>query len=318
MTLAFVFPGQGSQKVGMLDTVADEPVVQHLLKQAHGALGQDLGALIAAGPAEDLALTVNTQPAMLVASLAFHELWRARGGPQAHIMAGHSLGEYTALTAAGVFSASDAVALVRTRAQAMQSAVAVGEGGMAAILGLDDAAVLQACAQAQSQLPGRIVQAVNFNAPAQVVIAGHADAVSLACELLKAAGAKRALLLPVSAPFHSSLMAPAGLALKTALEAIPMQVPQAAVINNVDVGVEHGIAGIRDALVRQASSPVQWVQLVRKMAEMGVTEVIEFGPGKVLSGLVERIEKSIKAHAVYDKASLDKTLETLGAQERQA
>ncbi|MFT3803392.1 MAG: ACP S-malonyltransferase [Burkholderiaceae bacterium] len=308
MSLAFVFPGQGSQAVGMLDAFADVPVVASLLATANEALGEDLAGLIARGPAEQLALTVNTQPAMLVAGLACFEAWRAAGGPDPVAVAGHSLGEYTALTAAGAMTPAAAVALVRLRAQAMQDAVPVGTGAMAAILGLDDDAVRQACANAMAAAPGEVVEAVNFNAPAQVVIAGHKGAVERACEQAKALGAKRALPLPVSAPFHSSLLEPAGAKLRDALAKVELKSPAWPLVNNVDVAAPTDPAAIRDALVRQAYGPVRWVEVVRKLAGMGVTRVIEFGPGKVLSGLTSRIDKSLKGHAVYDQASLQAVL----------
>ncbi|MFP5460548.1 MAG: ACP S-malonyltransferase [Gammaproteobacteria bacterium] len=308
MSLAFVFPGQGSQAVGMLDAFAGDPAVQAVLREADAALGEPLSATIAEGPADQLNLTVNTQPAMLVASYACHEAWRAAGGPQAAVVAGHSLGEYTALTVAGVLAFADAVPLVRLRAQAMQDAVPVGVGGMAAILGLDDAAVAQACARALEGHPGEAVEPVNFNAPAQVVIAGHKAAVERACAEAKALGAKRALPLAVSAPFHSSLLRPAGERLAAALAEIRLAAPAIPLVNNVDVAIESDPSRIADALVRQAYGPVRWVEVVQKLASMGVDRVIEFGPGKVLAGLVGRIDKSLKVHAVYDPASLEAAL----------
>lgn len=304
MSLAFVFPGQGSQSVGMLTAFADNPAVQEVLRTADAALGEPLSRLIAEGPAESLNLTVNTQPAMLVAAYACHAAWRAAGGPEPAALAGHSLGEYTALTVAGVLDLSQAVPLVRLRARAMQEAVPVGVGSMAAILGLDDASVLQACAQARDGHPGEVVDAANFNAPAQVVIAGHKGAVERACERAKALGAKRAMPLPVSAPFHSSLLEPAGRALAQALAGLTLGAPKFPVVNNVDVAVEDAPARIADALVRQAYGPVRWVEVVAKLASMGVDRVVEFGPGKVLAGLVGRIDKSLKVHAVHDPASL--------------
>lgn len=308
MSLAFVFPGQGSQAVGMLDAFADDAAVQAVLRAADAALGEPLSATIAQGPAEQLNLTVNTQPAMLVAAYACHAAWLAAGGPQAAVVAGHSLGEYTALAVAGALDFSDAVPLVRLRAQAMQEAVPVGVGGMAAVLGLDDDKVAQACAQAQDGHPGEVVEPVNFNAPAQVVIAGHKAAVERACAAAKALGAKRALPLPVSAPFHSSLLRPAGERLGQALKGITLRSPSIPLVNNVDVAVESDPARIADALVRQAYGPVRWVEVVGKLAELGVDRVIEFGPGKVLAGLVGRIDRSIKVHAVYDPATLQAVL----------
>lgn len=311
MTLAFVFPGQGSQSVGMLDAFADSPAVRALQVEADNALGEPLSRLIAEGPAEALALTVNTQPAMLVAGLACHRAWQEAGGPTPAAVAGHSLGEYTALAAAGAIDVADAVRLVRLRAQAMQEAVPVGQGAMAAILGLDDAMVAQACREAIEAAPGEVVEPVNFNAPSQVVIAGHKSAVERACERAKALGAKRALPLPVSAPFHSSLLAPAGERLGVALAGIALRPPACALVNNVDVAVESDPARIRDALVRQASHAVRWVEVVQKLKALGVTRVIEFGPGKVLAGLVSRIDKSLAVSAVHDPITLAKALEEL-------
>ncbi len=309
MTIAFVFPGQGSQVVGMLDAFAGNPVVADILAQADAALGEPLSEMIAKGPAESLALTVNTQPAMLVAGYACCAAWRAAGGPEAVAVAGHSLGEYTALVAAGSLPLAQAVRLVRLRAQAMQEAVPVGTGGMAVIMGLDDEAVRAACAAAASA--NEVVEAVNFNAPAQVVIAGHKAAVERACEKAKQAGAKRALPLAVSAPFHSTLLAPAGARLKIALADVALAQPRISLVNNVDVAVEQEPSRIIDALVRQASSPVRWVEVVQRLKAMGVDQVIEFGPGKVLTGLIPRIDKSIKALAVQDPASLDAALQAV-------
>lgn len=308
MTIACVFPGQGSQKVGMLDAFAAQPDVAGLLAAADAALGEPISALIANGPAEDLALTVNTQPAMLLAGYGCYLAWRAAGGPAADLVAGHSLGEYTALVAAGAIDPAHAVPLVRLRAAAMQEAVPVGAGAMAAVLGLDDDAVAQACARAAEAVPGEVVEPVNFNAPAQVVIAGHKAAVERACQAAKEAGAKRAMPLPVSAPFHSSLLRPAGERLARALAGVPIKSPSVALVNNVDVAVESDPDRIRDALVRQAYSPVRWVEVVLKLKAMGATRIIEFGPGKVLAGLVGRIDKTIPVSAVFDQASLEAAL----------
>ncbi len=301
MKIAFVFPGQGSQAVGMLDAWSDNAVVADVLARASAALGQDLGALIAQGPADQLNLTTNTQPAMLTAAVAMFAAWRDAGGRMPEVMAGHSLGEYAALTAAGALTLEDAVRLVRVRADAMQAAVPVGTGAMAAILGLDDAAVLAACEQAAQ---GEVVEAVNFNAPAQVVIAGHKAAVERACEAAKAAGAKRALLLPVSAPFHSSLLKPAADVLAGALAQVTVLVPQVPVINNVDVASPVEPGAIRDALVRQAWHPVRWVETLQAMKAQGVTHVIECGPGKVLAGLTKRIDPDMVGMSITDPASL--------------
>ena len=309
--IAFVFPGQGSQSIGMLNDLADLKVVQDTVAEASDALGLDLLSMMKNGPIEDLNLTVNTQPVMLTASVAFYRAWLDAGGKAPVMMAGHSLGEYSALTAAGVLTLTDAVKLVRTRAEAMQSAVPVGVGGMAAILGIDDDTVKFVCETAQAEVAGEVVQAVNFNSPGQVVIAGHKAAVEKACELAKAAGAKRALILPVSAPFHSSLLKPAADVLQNALNSVALNAPQIPVINNVDVMVEHDIARIKDALVRQAWHPVRWVECVQAMADKGVTDIVECGPGKVLAGLAKRIDARVAGHALVDQASLKSILEVL-------
>ena len=307
MTFAFVFPGQGSQSVGMLNSVAQRPEVRATIQEASDALSEDVAKLIAEGPSEALSLTTNTQPVMLTAGVAFYRAWIAAGGAVPKVMAGHSLGEYSALVAAGVISFKDAVPLVRFRAQAMQSAVPVGTGGMAAILGLDDAAVIQVCEEA-STASGSIVEAVNFNAPGQVVIAGASDAVTKACELLKAAGAKRALPLPVSAPFHSSLLQPASEKLKTYLANIEFNAPTIPVINNVDVQILNDPQAIKDALVRQAAKPVRWQETIQAMAQQGITQVVECGPGKVLAGLTKRINDQVSGVPVFDEASLNEAL----------
>ncbi|MCQ9328486.1 ACP S-malonyltransferase [Pelistega suis] len=308
MKLAFVFPGQGSQSVGMLDAWADNAVVQDVMKKAGAALDQDLNALIATGPAEQLNLTTNTQPVMLAASYAMYEAYLAEGGVKPAVVAGHSLGEYTALAAAGVVGLEDAVRLVRIRANAMQEAVPVGTGSMAAVLGLDDDVVKKVCAEAAQ---GEVVEAVNFNAPAQVVIAGSKAAVERACELAKAAGAKRALVLPVSAPFHSSLLEPAAAVLADALAKLTFNTPAFDVINNVDVAVLQDPAQIKDALVRQAWHAVRWVETIQKMQAEGVTHIVECGPGKVLTGLVKRIAPEVNALSITDPASLASVLETV-------
>ncbi len=308
MSLACVFPGQGSQSVGMLDAFAQIPGVRAMIAGADAALGEPLSERIHSGPAEDLALTVNTQPAMLMAGYACYLAWREAGGAAAAMVAGHSLGEYTALVAAGALDVRAAVPLVRLRAQAMQEAVPVGTGSMAAILGLDDATVELACAQALADHPGEVVEPANFNAPAQVVIAGHKAAVERACVRARELGAKRALPLAVSAPFHSSLLRPAGDRLAVALAALEVRAPQVALVNNVDVAVETDPQRIRDALVRQAYRPVRWVEVVRRLRELGATRVIEFGPGKVLAGLIGRIDREMPVSAVYDAASLEAAL----------
>lgn len=305
---AFVFPGQGSQAIGMLNGFADNLVVQQTLAEASDALEFDLAKLIAEGPKEELDLTTNTQPVMLTAAVAMYRAWIAAGGKTPTLVAGHSLGEYSALVASGVIQFKDAVPLVRFRAKAMQEAVPVGQGGMAAILGLPDADVLAVCAEASQ---GDVVEAVNFNAPAQVVIAGSKAAIDRACELAKAKGAKRALVLPVSAPFHSSLLKPASDRLREYLAGVTFSAPQIPLINNVDVAIVSVVGDIKDALVRQAANPVRWVESVQKMAAEGVTDVVECGPGKVLAGLTKRINGELTGHAIVDQASLDAVLELL-------
>ncbi len=310
-SFAFVFPGQGSQAIGMLNGFADNAAVQETLLEASDALNFDLKKLIAEGPKEDLDLTTNTQPVMLTAAVACYRAWLAAGGALPKLVAGHSLGEYSALVAAGVIAFKDAVPLVRFRAQAMQNAVPVGQGGMAAILGLSDADVIASCAEAMMALPGEVVEAVNFNAPAQVVIAGSKDAVARACELAKAKGAKRALPLPVSAPFHSSLLKPASDQLRDYLSSITFSAASIALINNVDVAIETDPLRIKDALVRQAASPVRWVETVNLITQSGIKQVIECGPGKVLTGLTKRINADLQGEAFYDQESLEKLLISL-------
>ncbi len=308
---AFVFPGQGSQAIGMLNGFADNLVVQQTVAEASEALKFDLGALIAQGPKEELDLTTNTQPVMLTAAVACYRAWIAAGGKTPAIVAGHSLGEYSALVAAGVIDFKDAVPLVRFRAQAMQDAVPVGQGGMAAILGLSDEDVKAACVEAVAGTPGEVVEAVNFNAPAQVVIAGSKAAVERACEIAKAKGAKRALTLPVSAPFHSSLLKPASDKLREYMASLHFSAPLIPLINNVDVAIVNDPVAIKDALVRQAASPVRWVETVQKIGAGGITHVVECGPGKVLAGLVKRINGELIGEAMFDQASLEKVMEIL-------
>lgn len=304
----------------MLDSFADNTAVQAILHTVDTTLNEDLTSLIARGPAEALGLTVNTQPAMLVAGFACFKAWLEAGGPEPAMVAGHSLGEYTALTAAGGLPLADAVRLVRLRAQAMQEAVPVGTGGMAAILGLDDASVSEACRQAVAigVEAGQhwVVEPVNFNAPSQVVIAGHSAAVEQACVQAKSLGAKRALPLSVSAPFHSSLLKPAGLRLQTALAAVQVSLPRYELVNNIDAVIERDPVQIKDALVRQSYGPVQWVKVVQQMVALGVTRMIEFGPGKVLTGLAPRIDKSIKVSAVFDATSLAVVLAEVVAEQK--
>jgi [acyl-carrier-protein] S-malonyltransferase len=308
MKLAMVFPGQGSQSVGMLKAYAGLPGVDEVRAEAQAALGADFLKLLDEGPAEALNLTVNTQPAMVTAGIAAYRAWRALGGPEPAIVAGHSLGEYSALVAAKALAFGDALPLVRFRAQSMQQAVPEGQGAMAAILGLEDELARAACAEAAQ---GEVVQAVNFNAPGQVVIAGHKAAVARAVEACKAKGAKRAMPLPVSAPFHSSLMQPAADRLRGYLEKVALKAPAIALVNNVDVAEETDPARIRDALVRQAASPVRWVETVKRMAAAGVTHVLECGPGKVLAGTVKRIDGALQGIALADRASLEQALAAL-------
>jgi len=311
MSFAFVFPGQGSQSVGMMAAYGDSAVIRATFAEASAALGEDLWAMAAEGPAERLALTVNTQPLMLTAGVAVWRAWREAGGAMPAVVAGHSLGEYSALVAAGALELVDAVRLVRLRAQAMQDAVPAGTGGMAAILGLSPEMVAEACAEAAQ---GEEVAAANLNDPGQIVIAGHAGAVARACDAAKARGAKRALPLPVSAPFHSALMRPAAERLAMALQAVDVRTPEIPVVNNVDVRVESDPVRIKDALVRQAYSPVRWIETVQAIAAQGVTQVVECGPGKVLMGLVKRCGAGPEALAISDADALAKILEmTKGA-----
>ena len=305
MKLAMVFPGQGSQAVGMVRAYEGLADVEAVRSEAASVLGPDFVRLLDEGPAEALGLTVNTQPAMVTAGYAAYRAWMALGGPRPEVVAGHSLGEYTALVAAGSITFADCLPLVRHRAQAMQKAVPAGKGAMAAILNLSDELVRAACAEAAQ---GEVVQAVNFNGPGQVVIAGSKEAVARAMELCKAKGAKRALALPVSAPFHSSLMQPAADALKAYLEGVDVRATGVPLINNVDVNIESAPTGIKDALVRQAASPVRWVEIIQKMAAMGVTHVVECGPGKVLAGLTKRIDGNLQGFALADRASLEQAL----------
>lgn len=306
MTFAFVFPGQGSQVIGMLNGFGDNRVVRDTLAEASDAIKVDLAKLIAEGPKVELDLTTNTQPVMLAAAVATWRAWLAAGGVMPAMVAGHSLGEYSALVAAGVIRFVDAIPLVRFRAQAMQEAVPVGQGAMAAILGLSDEEVRAACVEAAN---GEVAEPVNFNAPAQVVIAGNKNAVERACDAAKARGAKRALLLPVSAPFHSSLLQPASVKLEKYMANLQFSTPALPLINNVDVAIVNDPALIKDALVRQAASPVRWVETVKRMAASGVTHVIECGPGKVLAGLTKRISSELDGDAIVDQASLERILE---------
>lgn len=311
---AFVFPGQGSQSLGMLDAWGDHPLIAQTLAEASDSLGQDIALLIKDGPKEALALTTNTQPVMLVAGVAAYRAWMAETGAAPAVVAGHSLGEYTALVASGVLTLAQAAPLVRFRAQAMQDAVPVGVGAMAAILGLASTKVVEGCAEAvQAFGPGtaEVVEAVNFNDPLQTVIAGSKAAVDKACEILKANGAKRALLLPVSAPFHSRLMKPAAEKLKAKLATIDFAAPRIPVINNIDVAVEVDADRIRAALVAQAFGPVRWVECVQAIKARGLTHVVECGPGKVLAGMVKRIDSELTGTPLFDPASLAEVKEML-------
>ena len=304
---AFVFPGQGSQSVGMLDAWGDHPVVKQTLQEASGALGENIGQLIREGPKEALGLTTNTQPVMLVSAIAAYRVWLSEVGAKPSVVAGHSLGEYSALVAAGALTLAQAVPLVRFRAQAMQDAVPVGTGAMAAILGMDAQQVITGCVEAQATFAagsGEVVEAVNFNDPAQTVIAGSKAAVEKACEILKASGAKRALPLPVSAPFHSSLMLPAAQRLKEKLAATPIATPAIPVVNNIDVAVQTDADAIREALYRQAFGPVRWVECVAAIKARGVHTLVECGPGKVLAGLTKRIDAELTGLPLFDPTSL--------------
>lgn len=304
---AMVFPGQGSQTVGMLaELAADNPIVEVTFKEASDALGYDLWQLTQQGPAEELNKTWQTQPALLAASVALFRLWQQKGGQAPTMMAGHSLGEYSALVCAGVLDFAEAIKLVELRGKLMQEAVPAGTGAMQAIIGLDDAAIQQACEDAAQ---GQVVSPVNFNSPGQVVIAGHKEAVERAGAACKAAGAKRALPLPVSVPSHCALMKPAAEKLAIALENITFNAPAFPVVNNVDVKCETSPDAIRSALVRQLYSPVRWTECVEFMAAQGVTSLLEVGPGKVLTGLTKRIVDTLTASAVNDAASLAAALE---------
>jgi [acyl-carrier-protein] S-malonyltransferase len=308
MKFAFVFPGQGSQSIGMMNGFAALPVVRQTFAEASEALGQDLWSLVAQGPDSALNQTVNTQPVMLTAGVAVYRAWEDLHGPEPAVMAGHSLGEYSALVASGAIGFADALRIVRLRAQAMQEAVPEGTGGIAAILGLEDEAVEAVCREAAQE---EVVEPANYNSPAQVVVAGHRGAVERAMALAKTRGAKRAMMLPMSAPSHCSLMRPAAERLAQALTQVPIQSPQIPVLHNVDAGERHDADTIREALVRQVYSPVRWVEIVRRLAQEGVTHVVECGPGKVLAGLNKRIEPSQQTLALTDEAVLRDALKAL-------
>jgi [acyl-carrier-protein] S-malonyltransferase len=305
---AFLFTGQGAQAVGMLNGFAGNTAVEQTVAEASDALGMDIGKLIAEGPKEELDLTTNTQPVMLTAAVAVYRAWIAAGGPAPSIVAGHSLGEYSALVAAGVIDFKDAVPLVRFRAQAMQEAVPVGQGGMAVVLGLSADDVRAVCVEAAQ---GEVVEAVNFNEPTQIVIAGHAGAIDRACEIAKAKGAKRAMKLAVSAPFHSSLLKPASDRLRDYMEKLSFNAPRIDLINNVDVAILKDPEAIKDALVRQAAGPVRWVETMQKMAAEGVTQVIECAPSKTLIGMAKRIDPVLAGEALTDQAALERVLASI-------
>ena len=306
MAFAFVFPGQGSQSVGMMAAYGDSSIIRSTFDEASATLGQDLWQLVADGPAELLAQTVNTQPLMLTSAIAAYRLWLDKGGRTPAVVAGHSLGEYSALVAAEVIDFKDAVPLVRLRAAAMQEAVPVGTGAMAAILNLDDERIREACVEAEAEVGnGEVVAPVNFNAPGQTVIAGSRAAVERACEGCKTRGAKRAVILPVSAPFHSSLIRPAADRLGDRLAELVFSVPKIPVVNNVDVSIESDPDRIKDALIRQAYSPVRWVETIQKIVSLGVSNVAECGPGKVLAGLTKRCADGVTGIALADLASIE-------------
>lgn len=310
MKFALVFPGQGSQALGMMAAYGDSTVIRDTFAEASAALGRDLWQLVSEGPAEALNQTVNTQPLMLTAGIAVFRLWQEKGGRVPNMVAGHSLGEYSALVAAGVLRFADAVPLVELRAKAMQEAVRAGEGAMAAILGLDAAAVKTAC---EESAQGQVVEAVNFNTPEQTVIAGHSAAVQRAADTAKTKGAKRAVMLPVSAPFHCSLMKPAAERLRQRLLELSLSMPQIPVVNNADVACLSDPQAIKDALVRQAASPVRWVEIMQAMANQGVSHVYECGPGKVLAGLVKRCADGLVGGAMADLAGLEAALAATNA-----
>jgi [acyl-carrier-protein] S-malonyltransferase len=309
MSIAFVFPGQGSQQVGMMDGFADHPVVRATFAEASDVLGDDLWQLVQQGPADQLGLTRNTQPLMLTAGVAVWRAWREAGGAAPAYMAGHSLGEYSALVAAGAIAFRDAVPLVRFRAEAMQQAVAPGVGAMAAVIGADETTIAEACRDAAQ---GEVVEAANFNAPGQIVIAGTKAAVERAMIAARTGGAKRALLLPVSAPFHSSLLKPAAERLARHLAHVDIVAPVIPVVHNVDVAMHSEPDAIRAALARQAASPVRWTETVRWLAAHGVTRIVECGPGRVLAGLTRRIDDGLTAFALTDSAALADARAALG------
>ncbi len=306
--LAFIFPGQGSQTVAMLSDFADNEIVQSTFAEASAALGYDLWQLVAQGPAEKLNQTNHTQPALLTASVALWRLWQSESQVKPDMLAGHSLGEYSALVCAGVLSLTDGVKLVEKRGEFMQASVPEGVGAMAAVIGLADDKIIEACQQAAEQ---QVVSAVNFNSPGQVVIAGNKEAVERAGDLCKAAGAKRVLPLPVSVPSHCALMKEAADNLAEQFNQVTFNSPELPVVNNVDVAVENDVAAIKDALIRQLYSPVRWTETIESLAQAGIATALEVGPGKVLQGLVKRIDKSISCISVNDQASLAQAKESV-------
>jgi [acyl-carrier-protein] S-malonyltransferase len=309
MKFAFVFPGQGSQSVGMMQSYADLPEIRATFDQASSVLNQDLWQLVEAGPEADLALTVNTQPLMLTAGVAVWRAWKALGGAQPAVMAGHSLGEYTALVAAGALDFSEALKLARFRATVMQEAVPQGVGGMAAILGLDDDKVREACANAAQ---GEVLEPANFNSPGQVVIAGQRSAVERGIEAARELGAKRGVMLPMSVPSHCSLLKPAALRLQEYLNQVPLTMPQIPVLHNATVAAAGSLDALREMLVQQLYSPVRWTETINAFAQQGITQVLECGPGKVLAPLVKRIKPEVQGAALNDKASLEGALQSTG------
>lgn len=311
MKIAFVFPGQGSQTVGMMNAYIELPSIRETFKEASDILQQDLWSLVSNGPEDNLNLTANTQPVMLTADISIYRAWQQTGGIEPHYLAGHSLGEYAALVAAGSLTFADALKLVRYRAKVMQETVPEGTGGMAAVVGLDDDAVSSVCAEIMSAMPSTSLEPANFNAPGQVVIAGHSQAVAQAVILAKSKGAKLAVVLPMSIPSHCSLMRPAAEKLALLLEEISLQPPRIPVVHNADVRQHPEIASIREILVRQLYNPVRWTETIQIIAAQGVKHVVECGPGKVLSGLNRRIDKSLENIALTDSSSFLKTIEAL-------
>lgn len=313
MKLAFVFPGQGSQSVGMMNGYTDLPIIQETFEEAADTLKQDFWSMVNNGPAEDLNLTIHTQPLMLTAGVAVYRVWKELGGKQPAFLAGHSLGEYTALVAAETLSFAEALAIVRFRAQSMQQAVPEGIGGMAAILGLDDTVIHSICDDIMQQYPNAILEPANFNSPGQVVAAGHKDAILQGIELAKSRGAKRAIMLPMSIPSHCSLMQPAAEKMQHYLESIPFQSPQIPILHNADVKSHQEATEIKNALIQQLVKPVRWVDTVRTLASNGVTHVVECGPGKVLAGLNKRIDSNLQHLSLSDSTTITQAIELLEA-----